>query len=438
MPGLVRDLITSAIERKRYKKALEEFLKAFPEQEQPFAGKKISELAAVLGGVGKAMPLGEGAIPKAYYDPASTGLAPSLSQTQKQQLIPPSVINPQNAQIAKAKAIMRSGMPGAAEMGMKMLMPEEKPEEWARASDTFIFNKADGSIREIPAKDLVLKPDDVVMRPGPDGKFVEVARGLPKPVTPAKPKFVAAETSPGVYSLVEESFAVENGLTVRRDKGITVGYDAEGRPTVQIGGVPSIAGTAGKKVEGDIETLMFDAEKGLLRMENILGNFDESFLTAPTQIKNWGRDKWEKLGLPLSETGKESLSKYTTFETYVLDNLNRYIKEITGAQMGENEADRLMKAMPSMEQGPTKFMARSQAIKSALRASHDAYFAARKKGMTHEQALSEADRASFDAFYRVDGGGYQAGPAPENLPAPPSGYKWVQAPDGVYELQGAD
>ena len=48
-----------------------------------------------------------------------------------------------------------------------------------------------------------------------------------------------------------------------------------------------------------------------------------------------------------------------------MDNLNRYIKEITGAAMGVEEAKRIISAQPNMDDGPTAFMAKITATQRA-------------------------------------------------------------------------
>ena len=54
-------------------------------------------------------------------------------------------------------------------------------------------------------------------------------------------------------------------------------------------------------------------------------------------------------------TGRRSWQK--TF-----DSVNRAIRDMTGAQMSEGEADRLMRGMPNQDDSPTEFMAKMQSV----------------------------------------------------------------------------
>ena len=64
-------------------------------------------------------------------------------------------------------------------------------------------------------------------------------------------------------------------------------------------------------------------------------------------FKNWGAGWYERAMGPgsLSPETKELVEGYTRFKTEALNNINLYIKEITGAQMSEAEANRLRSAV---------------------------------------------------------------------------------------------
>ncbi len=449
--------IGSALGSRRERKKWERLAELLAGAVKPGAtGKAVSELAPLLAGVGQAMP-----IPEHMQEPTlATGpvgnqlftggmvqnalpfAPPQFTPGQQAQLRTPGAAAAQNATTAPLRAMLTSGIPQVQEMALGRMFGSEKQDEWARASDTIIFNKVDGSYRQLPTGTLKLRENEVVMRPNPEtGQFEEVARGLPKATTPPKTKYVSAETSPGKYTLVPEDFAAAHGLTVKKDQqGISMGYDAEGRPTVQIGGVPSVASSQmSKPTQTAVETELLNAEKGLLRIDRILNSYDESYLNAPKQWQNWLRDKWERAGFSLSAAGEKELAGYATFESYTLENLNRYIKEITGAQMSEAEAERLMKSMPQMGEGKTRFRAKLLAIQAALKANHDAFYSALRRGESRERALAAADSASQDAynFYVTkDGGNFFAGP--KEMPAAPTGYQWQQREDGVNVLVRID
>ena len=110
-------------------------------------------------------------------------------------------------------------------------------------------------------------------------------------------------------------------------------------------------------------------------------------------------NKLDKIGIPLTEGGKEFLTEQTQFVRDSIENINSYIKEITGAQMSEKEATRLRLAQPDPGEdilsgdGPTKFLAKADgALKAAmLSQARSAYFL--EKGIAHD-FQGEAEKAA--------------------------------------------
>lgn len=104
------------------------------------------------------------------------------------------------------------------------------------------------------------------------------------------------------------------------------------------------------------------------RMREITRQFRPEFLTLEEQGKQYGISWLDKLDMTRSKLTPEMLQKhaeYTSFRRDTVDNLNRYIKEITGAAMGVEEAKRIISAMPNMDDGPTAFMAKAKAAQRA-------------------------------------------------------------------------
>jgi hypothetical protein len=105
----------------------------------------------------------------------------------------------------------------------------------------------------------------------------------------------------------------------------------------------------GKKARNEIEGRMIDTAEGMARLSGIQKSFKPEFLTYQGGIKGAFlalRDK-ARVGGELSNDERTYLTDFTQFKQDAWDNLNRYIKEITGAQMSEAEAARLMRSMPN-------------------------------------------------------------------------------------------
>ena len=131
-------------------------------------------------------------------------------------------------------------------------------------------------------------------------------------------------------------------------KGMVIESDGAGGFTMRTG-VPT-TGTTGmqRKTATDIEGELLTATKGLSRLTQIENKFNEDFLQVPNKF-NFELDALKakfKGGKTLTKDEKQGLTEFTSFRQEALSNLNLYIKEITGAQMSNAEADRLKAAMP--------------------------------------------------------------------------------------------
>ena len=108
--------------------------------------------------------------------------------------------------------------------------------------------------------------------------------------------------------------------------------------------------------------------ESLGRMREIARQFRPEFLTFEEQAKQYGVSWLDKFDATRSKLTPEQIqqhAQYTAFRRDTVDNLNRYIKEITGAAMGVEEAKRIISAQPNMDDGPTAFMAKIKATQRA-------------------------------------------------------------------------
>lgn len=78
-------------------------------------------------------------------------------------------------------------------------------------------------------------------------------------------------------------------------------------------------------------------------------------MTFSGDLRRRGLAFWERLGFDLSDDSEQYLSDQTAFRQSILRNINRTIQEVTGAQMGEQEARRIRAEMPDVTASPTEF-----------------------------------------------------------------------------------
>lgn len=113
------------------------------------------------------------------------------------------------------------------------------------------------------------------------------------------------------------------------------------------------------KTANTLQQSVLDSNNGLSRLFGIQASFKPEFLTLGGKVKAGLASIKDRAGLNLSPEEEQFLTEFSTFATNASNNMNRYIKEITGAQMSEPEADRLLKAVPNPENdGPTQFKAK--------------------------------------------------------------------------------
>jgi hypothetical protein len=112
-----------------------------------------------------------------------------------------------------------------------------------------------------------------------------------------------------------------------------------------------------------LQKSVIDSNAGLSRLFEVQAQFDPKFLTIPGKLQAGFSSAKEKIDPSLlNAEEKRFLEDFSTFTQAAIDNINRYIKEITGAQMSEFEADRLRKGTPDPERdGPTKFKSKMDA-----------------------------------------------------------------------------
>ena len=98
------------------------------------------------------------------------------------------------------------------------------------------------------------------------------------------------------------------------------------------------------------------AISGLKKIDNLYESAkDNQFLTYGGRLKGQGLATLERFGFEPSEENKQYLRDLTEFQVATLDFLNQYVKEITGAQMTNAEAVRIMASVPNISMSESQF-----------------------------------------------------------------------------------
>ena len=139
-----------------------------------------------------------------------------------------------------------------------------------------------------------------------------------------------------------------------RDQGLVpvptgqeITVDADGNVTIRSGDLLRGSG----KTENEIRANLHNSTRSLSRALRLRNQYQPIFQQMSGKLTGAYLSFIEKAGVGLSDEDKQYLADYTRFRRQGFESLNLYIKQITGAQMSEAEAERLTKAMPNPGSG---------------------------------------------------------------------------------------
>ena len=122
-------------------------------------------------------------------------------------------------------------------------------------------------------------------------------------------------------------------------------------------------GDLSKTTAGEVEKGVLSDADAISRLNNITASYKPEYQKIPYRgAQAWSAAKDRVLKLPESE--KRQLTDYSKYRQNSLQNLNKTIKDLTGAAMGIQEADRIMASLPNAGTGifdgdsPTEFEAK--------------------------------------------------------------------------------
>lgn len=137
-----------------------------------------------------------------------------------------------------------------------------------------------------------------------------------------------------------------------------------------------------KPVETKIQQKLVDLQELKGRVQSIGERTQPEFLQIFPRLGMKGSEVFQKLGGELKGEDKAKFEGFKTWLRSSIDNINLYIKEITGAQMSEKEAERLRTGVPD----PGDF----DSFWGAFKGDDYGTFQAKVKDILEQAELSEA------------------------------------------------
>lgn len=117
-----------------------------------------------------------------------------------------------------------------------------------------------------------------------------------------------------------------------------------------------------KKTRGDIEEKMVALADQRGRLTQMARSFRPEWLTIDERLKQQGLGMLDSFGPTrglVSPEQRQRIGEYTRFQSESIQGLNQYIKDMTGAAMTIQEAERLRKGVPDPEKdSPTQFQSK--------------------------------------------------------------------------------
>lgn len=190
--------------------------------------------------------------------------------------------------------------------------------------------------------------------------------------------------------------------------GIQFESTPEGGVSFTTTALPGQKGTLTPSIKTKAQQGILDTSAGIQRLDEIAGSLKPEFLELGTKWDNF-KTRWkEKLSIPTSGAEREQLEDFASFRRDAIDNINRYIKEITGAQMSEREADRLRKATPDPGEGlldgdsPTEFISKWKSAMKSLKLSQARYTYLLKNGMSDSAIKGMAKNDTLPGINKIE------------------------------------
>ncbi len=304
---------------------------------------------------------------------------------------------------AKARAIAGSANP------RQRLLAEMQDERFGEMTRRMVGPQFDPSViaddelmsglsTVIQETDFVNAPDKVsTLLAGPEA---EQALGLPEgsiqPGTVLEAITDPAGNLVGVET-VQKPSSSGSELTVNPDGTVTF---------TQGGG--SGATDLSKPTINKLQTKLIETDDVLAGLRDVQASFRPEFQQVGPRLQNFWTSIKAKGNLTVTPEEAQQLNAFANYKRNAIDQLNRYIKLITGAQMSEAEANRLRQGFPDPGEGifdgddPISFQAKMDGTMRQLSLVRGRTAWALKNGLIAPDTDAERAAATLEGLMSLD------------------------------------
>jgi hypothetical protein len=303
--------------------------------------------------------------------------APVPATTNIPQQVPSFVgVSPENkaeaARLRRVAAIALQNNDAGAANFLKEEADRLDPKEQVFFRDGKAFSTTRGPIADVSGKRVL--PDAEAISYGLDPKLGKwkIEDNIPSliPNTGVSPENQKAQLIAGLPSqlanlhptlqqqanaLISRAGAMDKSQIVSETERILSQQSkilAELNPQLQVAGkakapqVNVFTGDLSKTTAGKVEEGVLSSAEAMSRLNSIYGTYRPEYLNVPFRAKQ----EWTNLAgkfKDVSPKDKQILTGYYEFKQNALQNLNKTIKDLTGAAMGVQEADRIIASLPN-------------------------------------------------------------------------------------------
>ena len=208
-----------------------------------------------------------------------------------------------------------------------------------------------------------------------DVTYEQMVNSLPKKYSVDKKTGIVFDEGGQAYSRTKDGKLV----AISQDTVLKINAKVEkaGAPRVFVnteGEIEEDAPIAAKSTWKALEGKIINLGDQDAQMVNMLRRFDTDFLTFGGKLAGQYFAVLEKTNRNfLNDEQRNYLDRYTNFKRTVMGSLADYIREMSGAAVSEQEADRLKQARPTTEDSPTQFTSKVKSILEDLKLAQARY-----------------------------------------------------------------
>lgn len=221
--------------------------------------------------------------------------------------------------------------------------PAEVVAEWERFGDASIFKGKKIVTAAEQLKELELTGKQNILSgtatPEEQGLFGETGKVQTDALTITN---ISTGETQRVYPEKGQAYTPPKGWKIgTMSKGMKVTTNADGTVSIEMGGDDVTV-----KTKSDIEKKIIDGTEAFNRIKTISDTYKPEYQEIGNRLAMTWTGIQSKFGQPVKKEDANKLAEWKKHQRKSIENINLYIKELTGAQMSELEADRLRLAQP--------------------------------------------------------------------------------------------